>query len=64
MSLGEKIEKLKFDTRMRDINLKNGSLEKKELDSELSKLDDCSGNAVNVDFKHELITDLDDQDSH
>ncbi len=56
MSLSKNIERLKFDTRMIDINFKNGSLDKKEYESYLASLDDTSGNQTNVDFKHEVGT--------
>lgn len=54
MSLSKNIEKLKYDTRMIDINLKDGSLNQKEYEAYLSSLEDTSGNRTNVDFKHEL----------
>lgn len=58
MSLGEKIEKLKFDTRMRDINIKNGVVDKKQVEQELSNIPDSAANSVHLDFKHEMGTTL------
>lgn len=54
MSLSKSLEKLKFDTRMIDINMKNGTLDKSEYDQYLSTLENTESNAAQLDFKHEM----------
>lgn len=54
MSLGEKIDKLKFDTRMMEIYIKNGTLKEDDVQRHNQTLPDSGTNAVNLDFKHEI----------
>lgn len=51
MSLRKALEKLKADTRMIQINIKNGTLTKKEKEEQLKSLPDLSDQTVNIDFE-------------
>lgn len=54
MSLGEKIDKLKFDIRMMEILVKNGTLKEEDIQKHNQSLPDSGANAVKLDFKHEI----------
>ena len=50
MSLKESLEKLKFDARMVDINMKTKVLSEEELKSHLAKLQDLESSALQLDL--------------
>jgi glutamine synthetase type III len=51
MSLKVSLEKLKADTRMRQIYVKNGVLNKKELEEQTKNLPDLSSQTVKLEFE-------------
>lgn len=53
MKLREHIDKLKFDSRMTDINLKAGRLTKEEMDKYLSSLPDSAAQAETLKLEDE-----------
>jgi hypothetical protein len=48
------LERMKLDKRMQDINLKNRTLKKTEIDSHLKSLPDLSDQAQPLGFNHDL----------
>lgn len=57
MSLKTEFNKLKFDTRMLDINLNDKLISQSEIDAHLSSLEDCSSNAIKVEIDDGAMTD-------
>ena len=51
MSLRKALEKLKYDTRMVQINEKNGTMPKQELDSHKSQLQDEADKAMAINLE-------------
>ena len=54
MALRSGIDKLKFDKRMIDINVKKRTLTKSDIDKQLKDLPDLSEKALNLNFSHDL----------
>lgn len=51
MSLAKAMDNLKLDVRMREINLKNGTLTEAEIKESLSKLPDMSERAESLEIE-------------
>jgi hypothetical protein len=47
------VEKIKFDTRMADINLKARVITQQDVDKKLSELEDLSSECVHLEFEHD-----------
>ena len=50
MALDKNMEKLKFDVRLREWNLRNGVLKEEDLKAHLKDLEDVSKNAVTIEI--------------
>ena len=61
MSLPKAIDDLKFDTRMKEWNLRTGKVTKQEIEQGLASLEDCSANVqqVNLDDAGSALDALD-----
>jgi hypothetical protein len=51
MSLKNAIERLRYDSRMVDINLKNESISEKDIKKQLDSLPDLKGQSVALDLE-------------
>ena len=62
MSLKDAIEKLKYDSRMVEINMKSEILNGQDLKKHLEKLPDLKGNSMSLDIESEGHDD--EMDAH
>lgn len=51
MALDKDLKALKYDSRLKDWNLRNGVINKEEYDNYLKELPDLSNNAVQIDLE-------------
>jgi hypothetical protein len=50
MNLRQALDKMKFDVRMVDLNVRNGSIKQQDVQKHLESLEDAQTNATNLEI--------------
>ena len=64
MALDKSLKNLKFDVRMTEYNVDNGTLSKEELKAHLAQLPDSAANSEKLDLENESQDDIDIPQQH
>ena len=64
MALDKSLKNLKFDVRMTEYNVDNGTLTKEELKAHLAQLPDSAANSEKLDLENESSDDIEIPQQH